>query len=122
MDLYRTWMAGFGAVPLDLPGTSFRKAMEAKEKLMKHTKEAYLKSRTKVRVERRAAKKAEEQSPAPSPSRGGPRRSLVEMAMHLQESPAKAAYQKHSEVPLTVDDDEMVDNLLIFIVASHETG
>ncbi|KAL6049353.1 hypothetical protein QOT17_020509 [Balamuthia mandrillaris] len=102
VQLYEEWIAAFTSIPLHLPGGTLNKGLYAKEQLRRKVK-ALLEEAREGRTKDTPTKQ--------------PKSTVVLMLLRLAEEMEAAG----GEEGVFFDDEFMIDNLLIFLLAGHET-
>ncbi len=106
VNLYEAWIAAFAAVPINLPFTVYGKGLAARQKLIKEVET--LISQAKQRKEQQQGRKEE------SLKIKLPLDILLDFKQQLEEEGG------HNGILL--DDVDLIDNMLLILVAGHETG
>ena len=105
-NLYQQWISAFTSVPLNLPFTTMGKGVNARTILKDHVRELFRKERDNMK------NKPKETA---APNSGS---TVVDMLLLMQQE----SCDKGGEDGIILEDDELMDNLLLFLVAGHETG
>jgi len=102
MGLFETWMKAFCSLPFDLPYSNYRNGMKAHRELKKEI--------TKLFEAQRQIRAANGSEPTSSGS------IVVDMMLMIQQDLIEKGEGIH------LDDEELMDTLLVFLMAGHETG
>jgi len=103
IDLYETWIASFFSVPVDLPFSTLRKGLNARKRL----KVGITKLLEQARKDYRIGKTKESTRPA----------TVIEILFRIQNT----LEQEGGSEGVLLSDEDISDNLLVFLLAGHET-
>ena len=103
MGLFETWMKAFCSLPFDLPYSNYGNGMRAHRELKKEI--------IKLFAAQRQIRAANGNEPTSSGS------IVVDMMLMIQQD-----LEEKGEEDIHLDDEELMDTLLIFLMAGHETG
>ncbi|KAL6049352.1 Cytochrome P450, family 26, subfamily C, polypeptide 1 [Balamuthia mandrillaris] len=102
VQLYEEWINGFSSLPFHIPGRGLVKGLAAKEQL-RHNVKALLDEAREEKTKGTSSKQH--------------KATVVLMLLRLAEEMEAAG----GEEGVLIDDETLIDNLLIFLLAGHET-
>lgn len=98
IELYETWIASFTSIPINHPFSKMRKALRARQELMDGVRRLFEQQRKRRYAESKCL--------------------VVDMLLVLQ----KTLQDNGGVEGIVMSDQELIDNLLVFLIAGHETG